>query len=64
MPRKADVFAGDGSIAGKLRKRREAMDAGDPSGGAMPELQAKDDTKDNRPSNVLKRGYYLSGEDE
>lgn len=28
--RKADVFAGDGSFAGKLRKRRQAIEADHP----------------------------------
>lgn len=30
--RKADVFAGEGSFAGKLKARREAMEDGDPEG--------------------------------
>lgn len=30
MARKADVFAGDGSFAGKLRRRRDMMEAGEP----------------------------------
>ena len=30
--RKADVFAGDGSFAGKLKARREAMESGDLEG--------------------------------
>lgn len=30
--RKVDVFAGEGSFAGKLKARREAMEAGDPEG--------------------------------
>ena len=50
--RKVDVFAGEGSIAGKLRKRREAIEAGDPSGGS-----------DNSADVVLKRGYFKE-EDE
>ena len=33
--RKADVFAGEGSFAGKLKARREAMEAGDPEGAAQ-----------------------------
>jgi len=34
MPRRpADVFAGEGSVAGKLRARREAIEAGDATGG-------------------------------
>lgn len=34
MPRRpADVFAGVGSVAGKLRARRDATEAGDASGG-------------------------------
>ena len=33
MPRRpADVFAGAGSVAGKLRARRDAIEAGDASG--------------------------------
>ena len=30
--RKADTFAGEGSFAGKLKARREAMEDGDPEG--------------------------------
>ena len=30
--RKADVFAGEGSVAGKLKARREKMEEGDPEG--------------------------------
>ena len=30
--RKADVFAGEGSVAGKLKARREAVEAGDLEG--------------------------------
>jgi hypothetical protein len=34
MPRRpADIFAGEGSVAGKLRTRREAIEAGDTTGG-------------------------------
>ena len=29
MKPKADIFAGDGSFAGKLRRRRDAVEAGD-----------------------------------
>jgi hypothetical protein len=36
---KADIFAGEGSIAGKLKKRREAIEAGDPTGGRAPEMR-------------------------
>jgi len=32
-PRKADVLAGPGSLADKLRKRRKAIEEGDPTGG-------------------------------
>lgn len=35
--RKADIFAGEGSIAGKLRKRREAIESGDATGGREAE---------------------------
>jgi len=31
--RKADKFAGKGSFADKLRKRRQAIESGDASGG-------------------------------
>lgn len=30
MARKADVFAADGSLAGKLRRRRDLMESGEP----------------------------------
>lgn len=30
--RKVDIFAGEGSLADKLRKRRKAIEGGDPSG--------------------------------
>lgn len=33
--RKADVFAGEGSFAGKLKARREAMEEGDPEGAGQ-----------------------------
>ena len=34
MPRRpADVFAGEGSVAGKLKARRDAVEAGDATGG-------------------------------
>lgn len=33
--RKADVFAGEGSFAGKLKARREAMEDGDPEGAGQ-----------------------------
>ena len=37
MPRRpADVFAGKGSFAGKLKARRASMEAGDASGGRKP----------------------------
>jgi len=37
MPRRpADVFAGKGSFAGKLKARRDAVEAGDASGGRKP----------------------------
>lgn len=37
--RKADVFAGEGSFAGRLKKRREAIESGDPSEGREEELK-------------------------
>jgi len=33
--RKADVFAGEGSFAGKLKARRAAMEDGDPEGAGQ-----------------------------
>jgi hypothetical protein len=33
--RKADVFAGEPSFAGKLKARREAMEDGDPEGAGQ-----------------------------
>lgn len=61
--RKADVFAGDGSLAGRLKKRREALEAGDPSGGADTTPEKPDMRKENSPGAVIRRGY-MSVEDE
>ena len=54
--RKVDVLAGEGSIAGKLKKRREAIEGGDPTGG-RPVVGA------NSADDVLRRGYFKE-EDE
>lgn len=63
MPkRKVDVFAGDGSVAGNLRKRRMAMEEGDATGGKNPHEETMP-KETNHPAGVLKRGYYLERED-
>lgn len=49
--RKADSFAGQGSLADKLRKRRRAIEQGDPSGGK------KSGNADHR--KALKHGYTV-----
>lgn len=70
MPRKVDVFAGDGSTAGKVKRQREAMESGDvsmgrPVVGGQSGLDATGEPiEDNRPSKVLKRGYYIAKDDE
>ena len=65
MPKRpVDAFAGTGSLADKLRKRREAIESGDPSGGqqiseAQPAQQPNPGDVYNHPQHVLKRGYYV-----
>lgn len=62
---KADVFAGEGSVAGNLRKRRQAMDAGDPSGGQAKDYHDKPDMRgENAPGTVIRRGYMSVEDDE
>ena len=55
--RKVDIFAGKGSVAEKLKKRREAIESGDPSGG-RPVVGG-----DNNADEVLKRGYFKEDEE-
>lgn len=62
MARKADVFAGSGSFAGKLRKRRELIESGDPE-AAQESMISPADGGDadggshDLPDNRYKRGY-------
>jgi hypothetical protein len=63
MPKNpADLFAGEGSFAGKLRKRREAIEAGDPEQG-REEMIGNADGGDadggshDMPDNRYRRGY-------
>jgi len=63
--RTADIFAGEGSIAGKLRKRREAIESGDASGGQQLETKETEEIQEKmRPQgsgrfsmNEINRGY-------
>lgn len=63
--RTLDILAGDGSTAGKVKKQRDSMESGDvsmgrPVVGGQEGLDATGDPiSDNRPSSVLKRGYYV-----
>ena len=65
MPRKADVFAGDGSFAGKLKKHRELTEAGDPQ-AAKEAMVSNADGGDadggshDMPDNRYKRGFRSS----
>ena len=66
MPRKADVFAGDGSFAGKLRRRRDLMESGEveaaqevmasADGGEADGGEASGGSHD-LPDNRYKRGF-------
>ena len=40
MSRPSDLFAGKGSVAGKLKERRKAIEGGDASGGKKAEKKA------------------------
>lgn len=68
--READIFAGKDSAADKLRKRRIAIESGDPSGGRMPEEGTPEPPelprkgRRNRPSRVVERGYFIETGDE
>lgn len=55
--RKADVFAGKKSLSWNLKKRREAMDMGDPAG-----KNPSGDITPNEPAQVLKAGYFIEDE--
>ena len=55
--RKVDVFAAEGSIAGILRKHRQAMESGDET--TMHPVMG-----DNSSDEVLKRGYFKETDDE
>ena len=65
MKRKADHLAGEGSLAGKLKKQRESFESGDTSmgrpvvGGDSSLDATGEPVEDNRPSGVLRRGYYI-----
>lgn len=59
--RLVDIFAGKGSTADKLRKRRIAVEAGDPSGGvnppeSIPEEQRPKGSK-RYSNNEIRRGF-------
>lgn len=55
--RKVDVFAGEGSIAGNLKKRRESIESGDPSGGRNVV------GGDNSADEVIQRGYFKENDE-
>lgn len=52
--RKADIFAGEGSIAGMLKKRRQAMEDYDPDPQPQAQMQ---DAPDLQPTTDDYRGY-------
>lgn len=59
--KRADVLAGDSALAGKLKRRRMAMDDGDASGGQADDpgpfkVEPKPDI--NGADQVLRRGYF------
>lgn len=55
--RKVDkLILSDSSLAGRLKKRRQAIEDGDPSGGQHSDV--------NSPENVLPRGYFLEEGDK
>lgn len=65
--RLVDSLADDNSIAGNIRKRRQMLESGDattgrPVVGGDPGLNEMGEPVDNRPSQVLKRGYYKENE--
>lgn len=63
--RKADVFAGLGSLAGKLKNKRKAIEDGDPTGGdAFNSKEKIDDRKDNTALKRVTRGYQSLDSDE
>ena len=44
--RPSDLFAGSGSVAGKLKKRRKAIESGDASGGRSQKASAGDSNEE------------------
>ena len=57
--RKADMFAGKGSVAGKLKEMRKKMESGrsmHPTVGGEPEM--------NDAMEVMRRGYMKEDDDE
>jgi hypothetical protein len=65
--RLVDSLADDNSVAGNIRKRRNSLESGDtttgrPVVGGDSGLDAMGDAVDNRPSQVLKRGFYKENE--
>lgn len=65
MARKADVFAAEGSLAGKLRRRRDLMESGEPEAAqqSMADKTSPADGGDadggshDMPDMRYKRGY-------
>lgn len=55
--RKADVFAGEGSIAGMLRKRRKSMEEFDPEAALQQPQKEMPDAPDMQASVDDRRGY-------
>lgn len=61
MARKADVFAGEGSLAGKLRRRRDLIEAGEPE-AAQESMTAPADGGDaDGGSHDMPDGRYKTG---
>lgn len=54
--RPVDALAGEGSVAGKLKSQRQALESGDASMG--------NPVVGNSADEVLKRGYFNEGDDE
>lgn len=70
MPKKlVDLFAGKGSVAGKIKKQRQSMESGNPSMGrpvvgGQPGMDAMGNAVDeNSGDEVVKRGYRIERED-
>lgn len=65
--RKVDALAGEGSIAGKLKKQRQALESGDsttgrPVVGGQKGLTATGEVDENSADEVLSRGYFREKE--